>query len=71
MASVHFSVGSWYGVRHATDRKPRLQVMITTSHSAPYEATSDEARDGTGPNPAPTLTLNLSPNSNPNPNPSP
>ena len=46
MASVHFSVGSWYGVRHATDRKPRLQVMITTSHSAPYEATSDESRIG-------------------------
>ena len=44
-------------------KKEGLEVMVTTSHSAPYEASSDEARNRTGPNP--TLTLALTPNPNP------
>ena len=35
-------------------KKEGLEVMVTTSHSAPYEATSDEARIGrVDPEPAP------------------
>ena len=34
-------------------KKEGLEVMVTTSHSAPYEASSDEARNRTGPNPNP------------------
>ena len=50
-------------------KKEGLEVMVTTSHSAPYEASSDEARNRTGPNPTPTLTLNLTLSPKPNPNP--
>ena len=34
-------------------KKEGLEVMVTTSHSAPYEASSDEARNRTGHNPNP------------------